>query len=903
MSLCARWFIKDLWDSMAEPCKTPSSGAEQPGSDGLEFMVFPPPDPTRGGFRGAARQGSGHNAYAHVEPGVPVDPVAVSAAESPLPPPPEPRPRRRRSWGARIGLLLAAPAAIALNFAVLGGIGAAAFVAVALADLPEIDALRDVRLQEPLRVYSADGALMAEFGVERRRPIVLAEVPPRLIDAFLATEDSRFFEHHGVDAVGLTRAAVSLAQTGERAQGGSTITMQVARNFFLTPEKTFLRKLSELLLAVRIERSLSKDEILELYLNKIFFGHRAYGISAAAAVYYDKDLRQLSLAEMAMLAGIPKAPSANNPISNPKRALERRNYILNRMHELGQIDAGELAAALAEPDQSRLRRRPVDLEAGYVAEMVRQELLDRFGEDAYTEGLRVTTTIDSRLQRKAQEALRGALRDYDRRHGYRGPEARLAIKGANDAALDEQLAGVLRLPGLTAGIVLRADARQAEVYLGEGQRATLGLTAVQWASRWIDEDRRGRAPQKVSDAVVAGDLVRLIQNDQGGWELSQNPKVEGALVALSPLDGAIYALVGGNYFFDSKFNRAVDARRQPGSSFKPFVYAAALAESWTPASLVRDERISIRIDRNKVWEPSNFDHKTMGPVRMRQALALSRNLASVYLLERVGLDDARAFAEHFGFDLRGKPVGLSLALGTAEAPPVQMAGAYAVFANGGFRVRPHFIARVENAAGERVFESAAPRACDDCWFRDPESPAETLPEGGRRAPSAERVLDPRNVFQMHSMMQDVIREGTGRKALELKRSDIAGKTGTTNEVRDSWFCGYQKDLVTVAWMGFDDFSPLGKGETGGQAALGMWVDFMREALVGKPEAALDVPQGMVEVRVNKKSGRPTRSTGSHTLVEWVPEELASAVEGPEPVRVVQERPKAPAVPRVMDELF
>jgi penicillin-binding protein 1A len=838
-----------------------------------------------------------------MESGLDVEPRVLPAAEPPHPPPPKPRRRRRRSWWARIGLILAALIAVPLNLAVIGTVGAAAFVAVALAGLPEIDALRDVRLQEPLRVYSADGALMAEFGVERRRPVALAEVPPRLIDAFLATEDSRFFEHHGIDTIGLARAAISLVQTGERTQGGSTITMQVARNFFLTPEKTFRRKLAELLLAVRIERSLSKDEILELYLNKIFFGHRAYGVSAAAAVYYNKELPQLSLAQMAMLAGIPKAPSANNPISNPKRALERRNYILHRMHELGQIDAVELAAALSEPDQARLNRRPVDLDAGYAAEMVRMEMLDRYGEAAYTEGFRVTTTIDSRLQRKAQEALRGALRDYDRRHGYRGPEGRFAVKGARDGTLDEHLAGVRALPGLTAGIVVRADAGETEVYIGGGSRVTLGLKAVEWAARWIDEDRRGRAPRKVSDAVATGDLVRLYRDEKGAWELSANPKVDGALVALSPLDGAIYALVGGNYFFDSKFNRAVDARRQPGSSFKPIVYAAALAEGWTPASLVRDERISIRIDRNKLWEPSNFDHKTMGPIRMRQSLVLSRNLASIYLLERVGLDDARAFAENFGFDLRGKPVGLSLALGTAEASPVQMAGAYAVFANGGFRVRPHFITRVENAAGERVFESAAPRACDDCWYRYPESPAETLPVGGRRGPEAERVLDPRLVFQMSSLMQDVIREGTGRKALELKRSDIAGKTGTTNEVRDSWFCGYQRDLVTVTWMGFDDFSPLGRGETGGQAALGMWVDFMREALAGKPEATLEVPPGMVEVRVDKRRGRPTSSTGSSTLVEWIPEELASAVEGPEPVHFVEERASGAVAPRVIDELF
>jgi penicillin-binding protein 1A len=818
--------------------------------------------------------------------------------------------RQSRGLLGRIGMFLAAWAAVVLNLGLVGLLGGAVFVAVTLKELPSTESLREVRLQEPLRVFSADGALMAEFGVQRRRPVSFGEIPHMLVNAFLATEDSRFFEHEGVDVTGLGRAALSYIRTGERSQGGSTITMQVARNFFLSREKTFQRKFAELLLSLHIERTLSKQEILELYLNKIFFGHRAYGISAAAELYYDRPLDALSLPQMAMLAGIPKAPSANNPVSNPTRAMVRRNYILGRMLELGYIDDAEHRRALETPDEARLHRREVDLEAGYLAEMVRREMVSRFGDDAYREGFRVTTTLDGRLQGVAQAAARHALLDYDRRHGYRGPEAQHAIAGLDDAALDVLLQEVRSLPGLTAGIVTRAGAKEAEVYLGTGRRERLTLAGVKWARPFRDEDSRGPAPGKVSDAVAAGDLIRLRQTDGDAWELSQRSHVAGALAVVDPMDGAVRALVGGYDYDDSKFNRAVDANRQPGSSFKPFVYAAALDKGWTPASLIKDERISIRLNNRERWEPQNFDHKTMGPIRLRLALTKSRNLASIYLLERVGLDDARTFAGRFGFDLEDLPLGLSMALGTAAASPLQMAGAYAVFANGGFRVMPHYITRVENGSGDVIFESRAPRACADCWFRYEEEPAEVEPftEAAGGAPEAVRVLEPRLVYQMHSILGDVIRFGTGRKALQLERDDVAGKTGTTNEVRDSWFCGYQKDLVAVAWMGFDDFSPLGKGETGGQAALGMWVDFMGEALADKPPAVLDVPEGMVEVRISKTTGSRTSSTGGNTLVEWIREEYELALAGPAPVRYTggggdASRTRARAAPRVIDELF
>ncbi|WP_256091505.1 penicillin-binding protein 1A [Candidatus Thiosymbion oneisti] len=779
---------------------------------------------------------------------------------------------------------LVAVVAGVLNLTMVGGLVLAAFVAVTQADLPTPEMLKEMHLQEPLRVYAADGGLMAEYGIERRRPVPFNAIPPLMVKAFLATEDARFFEHQGVDLKSIARAAMSFARTGERTQGGSTITMQVARNFFLSREKTFQRKFAELLLSIRIERSFTKEEILELYLNKIFFGHRAYGVSAAAALYYGKQLDELNLAEMAMLAGLPKAPSVNNPISNPQRARERRNYILRRMRDLDYITHTEFQAAAERVDQARLHRKGVDLEAGYAAEMVRRHLVTRFGEAAYQQGYRVTTTIEPRLQRAAQDAVRKALRAYDRRHGYHGAEAKYEVADADDEQLDLLLEAVTRLPDLTAGIVVGASAKAAQVYVGGGKRITLRLGQVKWARPFRNENWRGRAPRRVTDAVAVGDLIRLRRNRQGTWGLSQAPSVSGALVALSPLDGAIQAVVGGYYFNDSEFNRAVDARRQPGSSFKPFVYAAALNQGYTPASLVRDEPIVVRYGRRRAWRPRNADHKILGRIRMRVALTQSRNLASVHLLKRVGVEEARNYIRRFGFTLEELPRGLSLALGTAEVSPLQMAGAYALFANGGFQVKPYFISRIENGDGEVVFAADPPRACLDCWARYRGSSAKTAAlgraDGPPNSPLAERVLAPGLVYEMTSMMQDVIKRGTGRKALRLKRKDLAGKTGTTNEVRDSWFCGFQKDVVTVAWMGYDRFRPLGKRETGGQAGLGMWVDFMRKALKGKPQAILKPPRGMVKVRVSKASGRRVSSGG---VGEWVRAEYAHALQGPKPV--------------------
>jgi penicillin-binding protein 1A len=762
-------------------------------------------------------------------------------------------------------------------------LGAGTFLWAGLDRLSRSDLRARLELSEPLRVLSADGLLMAEFGTERRRPVPIDAVPRHLIDAFLAAEDARFYEHGGVDLRGLARALLRNLQSGERAEGGSTITMQVVRNFLLTPEKSYARKLTEVLMALHLERTLSKDEILALYLNKVFFGHRAYGVGAAAALYYDKQVADLSLAESAMLAGIPKAPSTTNPVTDPERAVARRDHVLARMAALGFVDRSTYRAAVTEPDRARLHQPAVELQAGYAAEMVRRQMLERFGEEAYSRGLRVTTTIDSALQRAAQRAVRDALHGYDRRHGYRGPERRGLIDGQVDAqALDAELDQVEVLPGLRAAVVLETGSRRARLYLGNDGHADLDLAGVRWARPYRGPNRRGAAPRRVSDVLQAGDLVRVRQEPDGHWQLSQRPAVAGALVALSPRDGAVRALVGGYAFGVSQFNRAADARRQPGSAFKPFVYAAALQRGWTPASLILDEPISVRLSRHRVWTPSNFDRRTLGPIRLRTALTHSRNLAAIDLLDRVGIDSARTLAGRLGLERARLPRGLTLALGSGVVSPLALAGAYAAFANGGFRVQPHLIARIDDADGRLVERADPPRACAGCWFRDPDESAPPTGRDGDEA-AAERVLEARVAYQMHSMLRDVIRHGTGRRARSLGRSDIAGKTGTTNDVRDAWFCGYQKALVTVAWMGFDDLSPLGRGETGGESALGMWSRFMKSALKDVPEARLPVPAGMVRISVDPATGASASPDRPGAVAEWIREELTDWLAGPDPV--------------------
>ncbi len=782
-----------------------------------------------------------------------------------------------------------------LDLAVFGLLGAALAVYVTLPELPDIAGLSDVTFEEPLRVYSAQGSLIAEFGIQRRRAVSYSELPANLINAFVATEDARFFAHVGVDAVGLTRAALHVMQTGAMTQGGSTITMQVARNFYLSREKTIRRKLAELLLAMQIETALTKEEILELYLNKIFFGHRAYGISAAAEFYYRKPLDELTLAQMAMLAGLPKAPSASNPISNPQRAKMRRDYILGRMYELGLITEQNYRDSLAEPLTATHYRPEIEFQADYIAEMVRLEVIERFGEEqAYSLGLKVFTTVDERLQLASDAALREGLMAYNLRHGYHGPEA--TITGAatmRQSQLDEALAERPRVPGLPVGVVTQVGPNRAEVYLGDGKVHELTLAQVVWARRYRTENSRGPAPRQVSDAVAVGDVIRLRRTAEGEQHLAQVPLVGGALIAMSPVDGAVRALSGGYAFSWSKFNRAVDTKRQPGSSFKPFVYAAAFEQGWTPASYVRDQPFEMMGART-MWRPQNADGKFLGTIRIRPALARSRNLAVIDLINRMGVEGARDYIQRFGFPLSSMPNNIVMVLGAGYASPLEMATGFSVFANGGYKVEPHVIARIEDVHGHRLFDAHPPRACLDCWLEPPgDGVARTLADGASTAPEAPLVIDPRIAYSMDSILRDVITAGTGTRARVLERPDIAGKTGTTNDSRDSWFVGYQPELVAAVWMGMDDNRPLGNREWGGTAALGVWVDFMREALADLPVATIKRPEGMVEVRL------------AEGVTEVVSVEYQNQLGGPRPVAPASGggRTPRPSAPRVIDELF
>jgi penicillin-binding protein 1A len=798
----------------------------------------------------------------------------------------------------------------------LGGLLALALVPAALgyliADLPSTASLREVRLQTPLRIYTRDGRLIAEFGTERRDPVSLIDVPPRLIQAVLAAEDASFFDHPGVDWQGIARAAVQLLKTGERRQGGSTITMQVAREFFLGREKTFTRKLNEILLALRIERELTKEEILELYLNKTFFGQRAYGVAAAAQAYYGKDLDDLALAEVAMIAGLPQAPSRLNPIADPVHAVQRRNYVLRRMLELGYIDADTHAAAAASAVTARLRPVTTESSAPHIAEMVRVFLEQRLGEDAYATGLRVYTTVDSRLQEVATRALQGALLNYDLRHGYRGPEARLDPRPGPEAWL-RQLRDLPAVAGLVPAVVTGVADQAATVRLADGSEGRIDWAGLSWARPYVDADRRGAAPRRAADVVRPGDLVRL-RRVEDAWHLAQVPAVEGALVAVEPEDGAVRALVGGFDFASSQFNRATQAVRQPGSSFKPFLYSAALERGFTAASVIDDSPVTYREPgTGRPWSPENYDGEFHGPTRLRKALAQSRNVVAVRLLDEVGVDVTIAHAKLFGLDPAYLPRNLSLALGSGGATPLDLARAYAVFANGGFRVEPYFIDRVEDAGGRAVFTAEPAVACPTCptsaearLVRTAQPPVGAPPGTTPPDNPARRVLDPRNAWMMTSMLGDVIRKGTARAALALKRKDLAGKTGTTNDFQDAWFAGFNPRMVGIAWVGFDQVQTLGKGETGSRAALPMWIDFMREALAGLPEAELPRPPDLVTARVDPYTGEAAWPDQEDAVTEEFPLEFApdgygDTAPGAAEPSAAPRRYQSPA--RVTEELF
>ncbi len=764
-------------------------------------------------------------------------------------------------------------------------------------DLPAVDSLKDVQLQVPLRVYSGDAKLIAEFGEKRRSPISYADTPPEVVHAFLAAEDDRFFSHPGVDYQGLIRAAVHLVRTGEKGQGGSTITMQVARNFFLSSEKTYVRKLNEIFLSLKIERELTKEEILELYLNKIYLGNRAYGVQAASHVYYGVPLKDLTLAQTAMIAGLPKAPSRYNPIANPSRALARRNYVLGRMRDLGYITQEQYARAAAEPATAKFHGQMIEVEAPYVAEMVRAALVNRYGADSYTDGYRVFTTVDARLQKAANEALRNGLLDYDQRHGYRGPEQHLKLEDypdqdARDRLLDEAGDVGKLLPAL----VLSVEDKQATVYVGQGKQVTLDWDGLKWARSYVDENRRGPEPEHAGDVLKPGDLVRISQTDEQHWMLSEVPDVAGALVSLDPKDGAIRALAGGFDYYQSKFNRVTQARRQPGSNFKPFVYSAALENGFTPASLINDAPVVFEDPSlEATWRPENYSGRFYGPTRLREALVHSRNLVSIRLLRAIGIDTAIDYVTRFGFDPNQLPRNLSLALGSATVTPLQLVTGYAVLANGGYKVNPYFIQRIEDDQGNALYQANPATVCTDCSVSaqsdaapgrgadtaaaTPDNPpavdaAATSPDNASEAQGnaqaaeaaqpgptvtapprhAPRVINVQNAYLMQSMMRDVIRRGTGRRAMQLGRKDLSGKTGTTNEQQDAWFSGFNADLVATAWVGFDQLRPLGRRETGGHAALPVWIDFMKVALDGMPEHKMPEPPGLVTVRIDPQTG-------------------------------------------------
>jgi penicillin-binding protein 1A len=719
--------------------------------------------------------------------------------------------------------------------------------------LPSLDVLTDYRPNVPLRVYSAEGVQIGEFGKERRILVKMNEVPDLMRKAILAAEDERFYEHGGVDYIGVLRAAISNFTSGGAKQGASTITMQVARNFFLTKEKTFSRKFNEMMLAFKIEHNLSKDEILELYINQIYLGQRAYGFSTAAQIYFGKPLDQLSVSEMAMLAGLPKAPSSYNPIVNPKRAKLRQMYVLRRMHELNFIDTPTFETAQNSPIITRRTSQEFAVKADYLAEMVRQVMFDRYQEDAYTQGYNVYTTIRVQDQKAAYESLRKGVIEYDRRHGYRGPEGYINLSNNTDEEfLEEALQEVADNDDLLPAVVQTVNAKSITAYVKGGQIATISGDSLKFAQQTLGEKL------SPNQRIRIGSLIRVQLDAKGQWQIAQLPQVESAFVSANPRDGAIYSLVGGFDFNHNQFNHVTQAWRQPGSSFKPFIYSAALEKGFTPASIINDAPLVIdSIETgNEPWYPKNFDDKFEGPMRMRSGLIKSKNLVSIRILQAIGPVYARDYITKFGFDKEKHGAYLTMALGAGSVTPMQLLTGYSVFANGGYKITPYFIQRIEDAQG-KVLEQAGPvKAGED----------------------AERVIDVRNAYTMVSMLQDVVRHGTAIRAMQLGRNDLAGKTGTTSDSLDAWFCGFHPTLVGISWIGFDNPHSLGDKETGGGAALPMWMGYMEKMLTGVPEAVYTMPDNMVAARINDNGKRdPNGNRIEYFYKEFLPPEQAEAI--------------------------
>ena len=771
------------------------------------------------------------------------------------------------------GRLAVASALVLVAALVLGFCGAEEYLEP---DLPDVAALRDVRLQVPLRIYTRDGRLMGQFGEQRRIPLSLKVIPQTLIRAVLAAEDDQFFRHNGVDYPGLLRAAVRYLMSGKKSEGGSTITMQLTRGVFLSPEKSFRRKLAEIFLTLRIERQFSKQEILELYLNKSFLGQRAYGVGAAAEVYFGKTVDQLTIPESALIAGTFRLPSRDNPVANPEFARQRRSYVLRRMLETHVITKPQYEAALAAPVESKLHSPAIEVEAPYVAEMVRMDMLNRIGPHVFTDGYTVTTTIDSRLQRAAVDAVRAGLIEYDQRHGYRGPVAQLTLPvNATPQDWEQALDDYPERGGLEPALVISVNDDGAIAYGREHGRVTLPFNTMRWARPALADGTVGRSVEKPGDVVKVGDVVYIAQDSGGTWNLLQIPTAQGAFVSLDPSDGAITALVGGFDYNASNFNRATQAKRQPGSSFKPLLYSAALEHGFTPATIVNDSPVVFDDAGSEgAWRPQNASRVNHGPVRVREALYRSLNQVSIRIMHALGPAYVSEYVQRFGLTPDELPPNLSLALGTTQVSPLRMATAYSVFANGGYLVDPYFVQRIEDPSGAVIFTARPKIACTGCATAsgdtdstDPGPLTAQTPIGFPGTRVAPEVITPQNAYLMTDMMTDVVRRGTARRALALKRNDIAGKTGTTQDGRDTWFCGFNADLVGVAWVGFDQERSLGPGEQGAHTALPVWIKFMGDALDGQPEHRLPEPPGVVTMRISSVTGKITGASDPNAIFE------------------------------------
>ncbi|MFT5573521.1 MAG: penicillin-binding protein 1A [Cryomorphaceae bacterium] len=787
-------------------------------------------------------------------------------------------------------------------------------------ELPDAQSIKSVELKVPLRVYSADNLLISEFGDERRKPVAIEEVPPSLVSAILASEDDSFYSHQGIDVSGLIRAALSNFRTGQTRQGASTITMQVARNFFLSPEKTYIRKLKEVLLAIKLEQVLSKDEILSLYLNKIFLGHRAYGFGAAADVYYGKPLEELDLAQVAMLAGLPKAPSSYNPLRNPERATQRRNYVLGRLRDLGKVPEQEYLEAIAAPVTAEKHAKNSDLVAPHIAEMVRAQLTEEFGEEAYWQGLNVYTTILSKQQQAAEKSLRAGLQSYDRRHGFRGPIGRINLEQVEidpqhpDDSYTQILAVYPNSQEQIPALITQVNEESAVAQTRDYGPVILKLSSAKWAKRHLTANQLGDTPKSMLELLASGDVVYIqaIVREQTDtldvgteieqetqWRLSQIPNVGGALISMEPSSGKILSLIGGYDFFLNKYNRAVQSVRQPGSNIKPFIYSAALDKGLSPASLISGAPIVMTDPAHgTVWRPENYSGKFYGPTRIREALSKSMNLVSVRLLRAISIPYAREYVGRFGIDMSRFSPTLTMALGSGGVTPMEMLGAYSALANGGYKIKPYFIETITDRTGEVIYRAQQPKYCDECYQRylpqqeteeslelaedsivvdQPEIEENVVVEPEQQATSepeheltyeAPRVMGQANNFLTVDMMKDVVRRGTARKALVLNRQDLAGKTGTTNDYVDAWFTGFNSKVATTVWIGFDNPATMGRGEAGSVAALPIWIDYMRSGLEGVTEDDAELPEFIEEGFVNRSTGNRVDELDPDAIAEY-----------------------------------